>query len=92
MKMIYVSTLLLKGFNKMPKELETLRNLVDINTVIGISTKESLSISTPSQTKTIFLILSRCLRWFQFLYNTLTLQIPDHDATARRGTEPVSCR
>ena len=86
-----------------PSNLETLRNLVDVNicnispntsdgnTVIGISTKQSLTIGAPSQAEAVIVLLSLSLRGLQFLYNTLALQIPDHDATACGSTEPVSC-
>jgi len=61
-----------------------------MNIVIGISTEQCLSIGTPSQTKTMIVLLALSLERLQLLHNTLTLQIPNHDTTARRSTEPVS--
>jgi len=61
-------------------------------TVISISTKQSLSISTPSQTETVIILLSLSFKRFQLFDDTLALQIPNHDTTARGSTKPVSSR
>jgi hypothetical protein len=51
-----------------------------------------LTVSAPSQAETIIVLLSLSLRRLQLLYNTLALQIPDHDTAASGSTEPVSGR